>query len=231
MRRSKSIISIKRKIKLGVLLRTVAFCIVFSFLNVSVFAQNSDWKEYSLRELIGRLKYYTYAKVAQSLRKEYTIDREQIWEDGVCKVPVPPLPGPFFCGLLKQQYPSESQKSTPSPETISSSPISERLPESVSETLSPHSAYGLNPGLKVYKNIQLYSGTTISGKNVVKIDSEENPGESLRAFYLNNGQLSHYEFQDRILIFDWSGSKLNAILEVKTDPIRRPLSGREILFP
>ncbi|AXR68820.1 LIC_11883 family protein [Leptospira mayottensis] len=225
MRRSKSIISIKMNIKFDVLLRTVAFFILFLFLNVSVFAQNSDWKEYSLRELIGRLKYYTYAKVAQSLKKEYAINQEQVWEDEVCTIPVPPLPGPFFCGLLKQQVPSESQKLTPSPETMSSSPISEKLPTSASETLS------LNPSLKVYKNIQLYSGTTISGKNVVKIDSEENPGESLRAFYLNNGQLSHYEFQDRILIFDWVGSKLNAILEVKTDPIRRPLGGREILFP
>ncbi|WP_078124522.1 LIC_11883 family protein [Leptospira alexanderi] len=227
MRRSKSITSIKKKTKFDVFLNTVAFCIVFSFLNVSVFAQNSDWKEYSLKELIGRLKYYTYAKVAQSLRKEYTINQEQMWEDGVCTIPVPPLPGPFFCGLLKQQVPSESQKSTLSPETISSSPIAEKLPASVPETLSR----GFDPSLKVYKNIQLYSGTTISGKNVVKIDSEENPGEFLRAFYLNNGQLSHYEFQNRILIFDWSGSKLNAILEVKTDPIRRPLGGREILFP
>ncbi|WP_061222660.1 LIC_11883 family protein [Leptospira weilii] len=227
MRRLKNIISIKINIKFDVLLRTVAFCILFSFLNVSVLAQNSDWKEYSLKELIGRLKYYTYAKVAQSLKKEYAINQEQVWEGGVCTIPVPPLPGPFFCGLLKQQVPSESQKLTPSPEAISSSSISEKLPESAPETLSR----GFNPSLKVYKNIQLYSGTTISGKNVVKIDSEENPGEFLRAFYLNNGQLSHYEFQDRILIFDWSGSKLNAILEVKTDPIRRPLGGREILFP
>ncbi|EMY79589.1 hypothetical protein LEP1GSC060_1279 [Leptospira weilii serovar Ranarum str. ICFT] len=216
--------------KFGVFLRTVAFFILFSFLNVPVFAQNSDWKEYSLGELIGRLKYYTYAKVAQSLRKEYPIDQEQTWEDVVCTIPVPELPGPFFCGLLKRQHPSESQKFS-EPETISSSPASEKLSASVPKILSPHAAYGLNPGLKVYKNIQLYSGTTISGKNVVKIDSEENPGESLRAFYLNNGQLSHYEFRDKILIFDWSGSKLNAILEVKTDSIRRPLGGREILFP
>lgn len=224
MRRSRSIIFIKMDIKYGVFLSTIVFCGLFSFLNISVFAQNSDWKEYSLRELVGRLKYYTYAKVAQSLKKEYTIDQEQVWEDGVCTIPVPPLPGSFFCGLLKQQAPSESQKL---PETMSSSPISEKLPTSASETLSR----GFNPSLKVYKNIQLYSGTTISGKNVVKIDSEENPGEFLRAFYLNTGQLSHYEFQDRILIFDWVGSKLNAILEVKTDPIRRPLGGREISFP
>lgn len=89
----------------------------------------------------------------------------------------------------------------------------------------------LNPNIKVYKNIQLYSGTTISGKNVVKISSEEDSGESLRAFYLNNGRLSHYEFRDRIIVFDWSGSKLKAILDIKVDSMFRPLSGREIILP
>ncbi|WP_000736235.1 LIC_11883 family protein [Leptospira interrogans] len=220
MKKLRNIISTEIRIRFYIL-RTFLFYTLFLFLNVSVFPES--WKEYSLRELIGRLKYYTYAKVAQSLRKEYLTDQEQIWEDWNCTVPVPELPGPFFCGLLKQQFPlesvSEKISSVSSPETM----IQEK--SSVSPVLA------LNPSLKVYKNIQLYSGMTISGKNVVKIDSDENPSESLRAFYLNNGQLSHYEFRNRIIVFDWSGSKLKAILDVKVDSMFRPLSGREIILP
>ncbi|EJO70774.1 LIC_11883 family protein [Leptospira kirschneri] len=217
MKKLKSITSIKIRVRFNVLLRTFFYFIVFLFLNVSVSAQN--WKEYSLRELIGRLKYYTYAKVAQSLRKEYLTDQEQMWEDWDCVVPIPELPGPFFCGLLKQQFPSELEPEVSVPEMV---PLEKR---SVSPVLA------LNPNIKVYKNIQLYSGTTISGKNVVKISSEEDSGESLRAFYLNNGRLSHYEFRDRIIVFDWSGSKLKAILDIKVDSMFRPLSGREIILP
>ncbi|EMO41867.1 hypothetical protein LEP1GSC186_1889 [Leptospira noguchii serovar Autumnalis str. ZUN142] len=218
MKKLKSIISTKIRVQFYVLLRIFFFYTIFLFLNVSVFAQN--WKEYSLRELIGRLKYYTYAKVAQSLRKEYLADREQMWEDWSCTVPIPELPGPFFCGLLKQQFPSELEPEVSLPEMV---PLEKR-------SVSPV-PLALNPSLKVYKNIQLYSGITISGKNVVKINSEEDPSESLRAFYLNSGQLSHYEFRDRIIVFDWSGSKLKAILDVKVDSMFRPLSGREIILP
>lgn len=127
---------------------------------------------------------------------------------------------PFFCGLLKQQFPSELEPEVSLPEMV---PLEKR-------SVSPV-PLALNPSLKVYKNIQLYSGITISGKNVVKINSEEDPSESLRAFYLNSGQLSHYEFRDRIIVFDWSGSKLKAILDVKVDSMFRPLSGREIILP
>ncbi|EMJ91553.1 hypothetical protein LEP1GSC198_1867 [Leptospira kirschneri str. JB] len=217
MKKLKSITSIKIRVRFNVLLRTFFYFIVFLFLNVSVSAQN--WKEYSLRELIGKLKYYTYAKVAQSLRKEYLTDQEQMWEDWDCVVPIPELPGPFFCGLLKQQFPSELEPEVSVPEMV---PLEKR---------SVNPALALNSSIKVYKNIQLYSGTTISGKNVVKISSEEDSGESLRAFYLNNGQLSHYEFRDRIIVFDWSGSKLKAILDIKVDSMFRPLSGREIILP
>lgn len=217
MKKLKSITSIKIRVRFNVLLRTFFYFIVFLFLNVSVSAQN--WKEYSLRELIGRLKYYTYAKVAQSLRKEYLTDQEQMWEDWDCVVPIPELPGPFFCGLLKQQFPSELEPEVSVPEMM---PLEKR-------SMSP--VLALNPSVKVYKNIQLYSGTTISGKNVVKISSEEDSGESLRAFYLNNGRLSHYEFRDRIIVFDWSGSKLKAILDIKVDSMFRPLFGREIILP
>lgn len=233
MRRLKSITSTKMKKKVSNLSKTISFSILFLFLNVSVSAEESAWKEYSLRELIGRLKYYTYAKVAQSLRREYPAIQEQVWENSPCSISLPELPGPFFCGLLKQQNPS-TQASASLTESSSASSVASATPAPHSSTAanSPSAARGLsaNP-IKEYKNIQLYSGSTISGKNMAQIGSEENPGESLRAFYLNNGQLSHYEFQDRILIFDWSGSKLNAILEVKVDSILRPLGGREILFP
>ncbi|WP_017850146.1 LIC_11883 family protein [Leptospira interrogans serovar Szwajizak] len=222
MKKLRNIISTEIRIRFYIL-RTFLFYTLFLFLNVSLVAEEARWKEYSLRELIGRLKYYTYAKVAQSLRKEYLTGQEQMWEDWDCTVPVPELPGPFFCGLLKQQFPPESVSekisSVSSPETM------------ISEKPSVSSALALNPSLKVYKNIQLYSGMTISGRNVVKIDSDENPSESLRAFYLNNGQLSHYEFRDRIIVFDWSGSKLKAILDVKVDSMFRPISGREIILP
>lgn len=213
--------------------QTFAFLILFLSLNVSVSAEEPAWKEYSLRELIGRLKYYTYAKVAQSLRREYPASQEQVWENSPCSISLPELPGPFFCGLLKQQS-SSAQTSASTSEVVSTPSSLSASNTTTASANSPSSTRGLNPNpapVKEYKNIQLYSGSTISGKNVAQIGSEESPGESLRAFYLNNGQLSHYEFQDRILIFDWSGSKLNAILEVKVDPILRPLSGREILFP
>lgn len=188
-------------------LQTILGFSIFFFLNVPIGADSGSWKEYQLRDLIGRLKYYTFAKVAQSLRGVYPTSQEQQWEISNCFVSVPELPGPFFCGLLRHQHPTSSQDPTQNVET------------------------GPVAASKEFKNIQLYTGTTISGKNVVQITSDENPGDSLRAFYLSSGHLSHYEFQDRILIFDWSGSKLNGILEVKVDPILRPLSGREILFP
>lgn len=187
--------------------RTILIFSIFFFLNISVGADGHSWKEYQLKELIGRLKYYTFAKVAQSLRGVYPASQEQLWEKSNCLVSVPELPGPFFCGLLRHQHPSSAPDSSLNSDT------------------------NQNVSSKEFKNVQLYTGTTISGKNVVQISSEENPGDSLRAFYLSNGQISHYEFQDRILIFDWSGSKLNGILEVKVDPILRPLSGREVLFP
>ncbi|MBW0434632.1 hypothetical protein HGB47_13505 [Leptospira yasudae] len=223
MRRLKSITSTKKSSVFETSTRIALGGILFLFLNVSFLsAEEAKWKEYSLRELIGRLKYYTYAKVAQSLRREYPAAQEQVWENSSCALSLPELPGPFFCGLLKQQHPSAG----------SSEKLSVPSPSPAPETVSPASALaGPNTNFKEFKNVQLYSGTTISGKNVVQLSSEENPGESLRAFYLHDGRLSHYEFQDRILIFDWSGSKLNAILEVKVDSILRPLGGREILFP
>lgn len=92
MKKLKSIISTNTKFLSG----TISFCILFLILNVSVFAENSEWKEYTLKELIGKLKYYTYAKVAQSLRREYPANREQIWESGNCSVSVPDPPGLFF---------------------------------------------------------------------------------------------------------------------------------------
>ncbi|MCG6167827.1 LIC_11883 family protein [Leptospira sanjuanensis] len=244
MRRLKSITSTKKSYVFETSTRITLGGILFLFLNVSFLsAEEAKWKEYSLRELIGRLKYYTYAKVAQSLRREYPTAQEQVWENSSCTLSLPELPGPFFCGLLKQQSPSSSETSGKNPaassslssDKVTSSPevVSPNSDKLASATLPPipSQSLGMHGNTKEYKNIQLYSGTTISGRNVVQIVSEENPGESLRAFYLNNGQLSHYEFQDRILIFDWSGSKLNAILEVKVDSILRPLGGREILFP
>jgi hypothetical protein len=207
MRKFKNTISTDMERVRTTLLRTILGFSTFFFLNVSLSADAGSWKEYQLKDLIGRLKYYTFAKVAQSLRGVYPTSQEQKWEKSNCFVSVPELPGPFFCGLLRHQHPTSSQE-----------------PMQIMET-EP------NASSKELKNIQLYTGTTISGKNVVQITSDENPGDSLRAFYLSSGHLSHYEFQDRILIFDWSGSKLNGILEVKVDPILRPLSGREILFP
>ncbi|EMF70250.1 hypothetical protein LEP1GSC145_4079 [Leptospira interrogans serovar Djasiman str. LT1649] len=103
MKKLRNIISTEIRIRFYIL-RTFLFYTLFLFLNVSVFPES--WKEYSLRELIGRLKYYTYAKVAQSLRKEYLTDQEQIWEDWNCTVPVPELPGPFFLRTFKTTIPS-----------------------------------------------------------------------------------------------------------------------------
>ncbi|WP_423790240.1 LIC_11883 family protein [Leptospira ellisii] len=219
---------------------------VLLFCSVSSGAEESRWKEYSLRELIGRLKYYTFAKVAQSLRGTYPVNQEQIWENADCIAPVSELPGPFFCGLLRYQAGTDSVSansfSAAPPEVSASaqnttSVAQSQNPASPAPGSPPNVSGGNGPTVsrsltansipKEYKNIQLYSGTTIAGKNVVRVVLEE---DTLRAFYLTNGQISHYEFRDKVVIFDWSGSKLNSILEVRVDPILRPLSGREFHF-
>ncbi|TGK35472.1 hypothetical protein EHQ12_07395 [Leptospira gomenensis] len=223
----------------------------FLFFSVSLVAEETPpWKDYSLRELIGRLKYYTFAKVAQSLRGNYPSHQEQVWENQECSSPVPELPGPFFCGLLRHQVGANTGLANSFPDSSTSTPLSagdtrtdsgsvRQGPTFSASGVSGSSAEVSNGGPKVsrslsanaipkeYKNIQLYAGTTIAGKNVVRFDSGE---ETLRAFYLTNGQISHYEYRDKVVIFDWSGSRLNSILEVRVDSGLRPLSGREFYF-
>ena len=192
----------------------VLFCISFS-----LFAGNEigEWKEYGLKEVLGRLKFYAFAKIAQSVRTGAYFDQELYVKETPCAQDFPVLEGNFQCALLKV------------------STFEDKLAES-SEPTAPSAVVTTN-GLTPAKTIpsipikaKWYEGRTLAGKGVLSLPGKEGQSD-LKLFYHTDGRLSHYSYQDKIVVFDWKGQELSTILTVKVDAKLRPLGGKEYFFP
>lgn len=194
----------------------VIVLICFSF---SIFAENEngEWKEYGLKEVLGRLKFYAFAKIAQSVRTGASFDQELYVKETPCSLDFPKLEGNFQCALLKV------------------STFEDKLAEN-SEPITPSVTSATN-GLTPSKTIppipvkaKWYEGRTLAGKGVLSLPGKEGQSD-LKLFYHTDGKLSHYSYEDKIVVFDWKGQELSTILIVKVDPKLRPLGGKEYFFP
>lgn len=169
-----------------------------------------QWKEYSLKQVLGRLKFYAFAKIAQSVRKgvSYSIEREVF--QSPCQLDFPKLAENFDCAYLQ----------TGTLDGKIQSPTNRSLPSAgLTSTYSP-----------IPISAMWYEGSTLAGKGSLFIPRNQSASGDLKLFYLADGKLSHYASGDRIVVFDWKGNELNTILEVKVDDLLRPLSGREYFF-
>ncbi|MEI1278325.1 hypothetical protein V6Z05_08370 [Leptospira venezuelensis] len=190
------------------------FCFSFSLSAEDV---NGEWKEYGLKEVLGRLKFYAFAKIAQSVRTGASFDQELYVKETPCAQDFPVLEGNFQCALLKV------------------STLEDKLAES-SEPKTPSSAATGTNGLTPSKTIppiptkaKWYEGRTLAGKGVLSLPGKEGQSD-LKLFYHTDGKLSHYSYEDKIVVFDWKGQELSTILTVKVDPKLRPLGGKEYFF-
>ncbi|MCR1793479.1 hypothetical protein AB3N61_07770 [Leptospira sp. WS58.C1] len=194
------------------------FVILFSF---SLFAENQsgEWKEYGLKEVLGRLKFYAFAKIAQSVRTGASFDQELYVKEAPCNQNFPKLEGNFQCALLRVSSLEDklAEGSDPEPKT----------PDAAS------ASSGLTPARTIPSipmKAKWYEGRTLAGKGVLSVPGKE--GESdLKFFYHTDGRLSHYSYEDKIVVFDWKGQELSTILTVKVDAKLRPLGGKEYFFP
>ncbi|TGL62399.1 LIC_11883 family protein [Leptospira sarikeiensis] len=189
------------------------FLICISF---PIFAEgpngSGEWKEYGLKEVLGRLKFYAFAKIAQSVRTGARFDQELSVRETLCEENFPKLEGEFQCALLKASTIEEPEVST-------------------EEVKNP------STGLTQSKTIpsiptkgKWYEGRTLAGKGVLSVPTKDGTGD-LKLFYLVDGRLSHYFFENKIIVFDWKGQELSTILIVKVDSQLRPLGGKEYFFP
>ncbi|EPG75643.1 hypothetical protein LEP1GSC058_2172 [Leptospira fainei serovar Hurstbridge str. BUT 6] len=192
------------KIKKTILAATILFCFQ---LNAQPVGQ---WKEYSLKQVLGRLKFYAFAKIAQSVRKgvSYSIEREVFRSP--CQQDFPKLADNFDCAFLETarlngETQSKADRSLPS--------------AGLTSNYAPIPITGM-----------WYEGSTLAGKGSLLIPRNQSTSGDLKLFYLADGKLSHYASGDMIVVFDWKGNELNTILEVKVDDLLRPLSGREYFF-
>ncbi|MGJ4788479.1 hypothetical protein EHQ52_01445 [Leptospira koniambonensis] len=194
----------------------IILALCFSF---SIFAENEngEWKEYGLKEVLGRLKFYAFAKIAQSVRTGASFDQEIYVKETACNQDFPKLEGNFHCSLLK------------------TSTFEDKLAEN-SEPTTPNAASSTN-GLTPSKTIppvpvkaKWYEGRTLAGKGVLSLPGKEGQSD-LKLFYHTDGKLSHYSYEDKIVVFDWKGHELSTILIVKVDSLLRPLGGKEYYFP
>lgn len=192
----------------------ILFCLSFS-----IFSENEigEWKEYGLKEVLGRLKFYAFAKIAQSVRTGASFDQELYIKETPCDQDFPKLEGNFQCALLKV------------------STFEDKLAEN-SEPITPSVTSATN-GLTPSKTIpqvpvkaKWYEGRTLAGKGVLSLPGKDGQGD-LKLFYHTDGRLSHYSYEDKIVVFDWKGQELSTILTVKVDPKLRPLGGKEYFFP
>ncbi|PJZ68417.1 hypothetical protein CH373_16095 [Leptospira perolatii] len=228
-----------------------AFCVCVSFCFQPLGAEEAgEWKDYSLNEVLSRLKYYAFAKIAHSVRLGVSFEKDgQILEEP-CTKDFPKLYGNFNCNLLN--LPSFSAKSEENLAEPGKGPSSAEAglvaaessgKDSKSETLTPpklsestvtaslqkNSPKIVEP-ISNFRNAKQYEGGTLVGKQVIFLPGLGTKGSDLSLFYLANGKLSHYSADDRIVVFDWNGKSLQTILEVKVDKRLRPLSGREYFF-
>ncbi|TGK14658.1 hypothetical protein EHO61_16405 [Leptospira fluminis] len=170
-----------------------------------------DWKQYNLKQILGRLKYYAFAKIAQSVRKGVPFLQEREIFPVSCPSDFPRLADHFNCSFLE----SGKFEENPAPK------------ENLSRAYSPD----LSLPAAVPISAKWYEGSTLAGKGALFVPPKDGDKSELRLFYLNNGKLSHYVSGDTIVVFDWQGSELRTILEVKVDDLLRPLGGREYFFP
>ncbi|WP_246050793.1 LIC_11883 family protein [Leptospira langatensis] len=62
----------------------------------------TGWKDYGLKEVLGRLKFYAFAKIAQSVRTGVShFDQEFTLREIPCGEDFPKLEGNFQCALLR----------------------------------------------------------------------------------------------------------------------------------
>ncbi|EQA37062.1 hypothetical protein LEP1GSC047_0654 [Leptospira inadai serovar Lyme str. 10] len=192
------------KIKKTILAAMILFCFRLN-------AQSAgQWKEYSLKQVLGRLKFYAFAKIAQSVRKgvSYSVEREIF--QSPCQRDFPKLAENFDCAFLQ----------TATLDGTTRTQMNRSLPSaSLTSTYSP-----------IPITAMWYEGSTLAGKGALLVPRNQSASGELKLFYLLDGKLSHYTSGDRIVVFDWKGNELNTILEVKVDDLLRPLSGREYFF-
>ncbi|TGK02238.1 hypothetical protein EHO58_16470 [Leptospira selangorensis] len=192
----------------------ILFC--FSF---SLFAENEigEWKEYGLKEVLGRLKFYAFAKIAQSVRTGAYFDQELYVKETPCAHDFPVLEGNFQCALLKVSTFEAKLAESSEPATPSAT--------STTNGLTPNKTI---PSIPV--KAKWYEGRTLAGKGVLSLPGKEGQSD-LKLFYHTDGRLSHYSYEDKIVVFDWKGQELSTILTVKVDAKLRPLGGKEYFFP
>ncbi|PJZ78932.1 LIC_11883 family protein [Leptospira neocaledonica] len=194
----------------------IIFYLCFFF---SLFAENEsgEWKEYGLKEVLGRLKFYAFAKIAQSVRTGASFDQELYVKETPCDQNFPRLEGNFQCALLRVSTLEDTLTDGSEPKTPSIASATNGL--TPSKTIPP-----------IPVKAKWYEGRTLAGKGVLSLPGKEGQSD-LKLFYHTDGRLSHYSYEDKIVVFDWKGQELSTILIVKVDPILRPLGGKEYFFP
>ncbi|TGK38886.1 LIC_11883 family protein [Leptospira andrefontaineae] len=192
----------------------ILFCLSFSLFAEN---ENGEWKEYGLKEVLGRLKFYAFAKIAQSVRTGASFDQELYVKETSCARDFPILEGNFQCALLKVSTFEEKVAENLGPTTPSAASVANGL--TPSKTIPP-----------IPIKAKWYEGRTLAGKGVLSIPGKEGQSD-LKLFYHTDGRLSHYSYEDKIVVFDWKGQELSTILTVKVDPKLRPLGGKEYFFP
>ncbi|WP_246052971.1 LIC_11883 family protein [Leptospira semungkisensis] len=221
---------------------------------------HNGWKEYGLKEVLGRLKFYAFAKIAQSVRTGAHFDQEFALKEIPCEDGFPKLEGNFQCGLLRastledHSIGSDPKSSQGQSNSSNVTAASSNIPSSQKQNITEGNVSKENPSLpgpqsrsvnqapeaapsqasvtpkKIPIQVKWYDGSTLAGKGVLLVPGQNGEGD-LQLYYHTDGRLSHYSYGDLIVVFDWKGRELSTILSVKVDSRLRPLSGREYFFP
>ncbi|TGN18160.1 LIC_11883 family protein [Leptospira idonii] len=164
----------------------------------------------------GKLKSVAYASVRSTLLKDYKDTEQKEIRYVPCSDDFPKLIGDFPCSLL-----SWDGDIIEANETNASADAASVEGESSEE----HDLGG-----KVSVQISKTKSPNQNGKVLLLGEGED----MLRLFYFPNGNISHYQFRDEVIVFRWASEKetqtLVGIFHLKLNSELFPISGKELSF-
>ncbi|MGV3667613.1 MAG: LIC_11883 family protein [Leptospira bouyouniensis] len=162
------------------------FILTFGFFFVELFASDSKIKLIPKQKTAKVLKSVAYATIRSTVMATYSRLEEKETTYNACSDEFPSMPGDFPCNLLDFSGTTDQ--------------VNVQTEISDGEFAEGRDPEDMNPSGKIRIKVSKEKSRNLNG-NVILIGEGEN---QLSLFYSPKGQISHYHFQNTIVIFVWN---------------------------